>query len=1095
MAGKNKPRIWTTIEEYENNVSVDELKQEEFFSKPEEVLGEQTEKSGIDRRDFLKLSGMASIFSMVSCSERPVQKIIPYVNAPEEIIPGIANYYASSSDEAGASVVIKTREGRPIQILPNELDKFSANGLNSRAQASIYDLYDPARARNPLKITEGKEKKINFSTAVKEIAEKTKEGRVALLSSSINGLARTKVVEEFLKTFKDSRHVVYTATTNEQLTEANKINFDTENLAFYRFDKADYVLSLGGDIVGDGRLALKYAKDLAKKRDVIKNKDMSRLTIFEPSMSSTGLMSDYHYKVRNEDMAMVALAIANQIVTIDGNSVYTSNNDVRNVLQNYSPKAVEEKLGLKEHSVSKVAKDLWKNRKKSIVYAEGNSNRTKNGVLLHTAVNFLNSILENVGKTIDYETNIDLLSGGSKADFLALVEEMNAGKISTLFVYDTNPVFFLGKDLKKKFIQGLKKVETVISFADRIDETAKFAHYLLPVSHSFESWGDREYTKGLYSIVQPTIAPIWNTKMFEESLMALASASDSKAFKDKKGQTLEYLTFIKNIWADFHKKSKISESFDKFWIKFVRDGIYETITDREETHKAYKFDISSLTKYKFEENTSDLSLSIFVSPIIYDGKQNNNPYLFELPDPVSKITWDNFVAVSPGFAKKYGLKINDILSLDVDGHRFTIPMNIQPGQRDDVLTISAGWGRTSVGPIGNGEEDFDGNNLGLGFDAFAITRSNEFSGLNVKFLGKTDHYKNVMGEYRLANLQGHQHLDDKFRSIEVDKSKHHDENFRPVVFETTLAEYKEDPTKAVHFHTEQIEKDVRNESLTNLWNNSNSQVHKYPGHRWGLAIDMNKCTSCNACTIACQVENNVPVVGKNEVLLGREMHWIRIDRYYVGDQENPHVIPQPMMCQHCENAPCETVCPVVATTHNAEGLNVMTYNRCVGTRYCANNCPYKVRRFNFHEYTKGQANKGFPQIGMGTAEGLDQLGYDMSTSPLQMMLNPDITVREKGVMEKCTMCNHIIREKKYEAKKQGVSVNELEFTVACATSCSADAIVFGDLNDPGSEVAKLRKEELAFASLGELNTLPSISYISKVRNQDEKIHLEEKKEH
>ena len=958
MAQKTQRRFWSTVEQFENEASVDALKNEEFYSKPEDAINEDLSvKDGNhvpsrSRRDFLKLSGMASVFSMVACSERPVQKILPYVNAPEEIVPGIANYYASSSDEGNSGVVVKTREGRPIQIMPNDLDKFAPNGIGGRAHASIYDLYDPDRAQSAKKLDrKGGSKDVTYEEAYEAIGTSLKEatGDVVLLTGALSGPTRDQLVKDFLATYPKGRHVVVDATSNDQFNDATKDSFGVDAAPHYRFDRADIVVTLGGDPIADARNAEKNAQGISKKRDVLNTGELSRIFSFEPTVTEFGMMADYRYKVRNEDMVQVAFAIAHQLVSIDQVTQYTNNDDVRNMLANYSPSSVEKHLGLHAKTIQKVAKSLWLNKGKSIVYSEGSANKSVNGKALHIATNFLNSILGNVGTTIDYEVNAGSGTLGSYAEVNTLISDMNSGNVSAVFVYNTNPSFFLANS--SDFNSALGKVKTVVSFADRVDETAKNGDYLLPASHSLESWGDREFVNGKYTVVQPTISPIWGTKQFEESLMAIAQKSGSKTFANN---TSMY-AYVRSVWTAKHSELKSTKSFDRFWIDFVRDGVVDTVSDRNADHKPYKFNTRVFNGLNVANTSNGLTLSVFVGSQVFDGSQNNNPYLLECPDPVSKVTWDNFLSLSPATAKANNIGINDLVQIEVNGKQHVMPLNIQPGQHDNVATIAAGWGRTSGGRVADGNEDLDGNYLGQGFDAFALTKDGLYSGMSLTLVGKASEYKMEVGDFRLANTQGHQHLDDKFRTIKVQKSDHHDENYRPIVFEGTLDEYKTKPNKIVHHHTDELTKDSKSEQMPNMWKNGDGQLHNYPGHRWGMAIDLNKCTGCNACVIACQVENNIPVVGKSEVLRGREMHWIRIDRYYVGDQEDPNVINQPMMCQHCENAPCETVCPVVATTHNAEGLNVMTYNRCVGTRYCANNCPYKVRRFNFHEYTKGNA--------------------------------------------------------------------------------------------------------------------------------------------
>jgi MoCo/4Fe-4S cofactor protein with predicted Tat translocation signal len=1087
MSDKNIRKYWSTLEQYEEKEIVEKLKKEEFFSKPESILkegGELNKESvaadDLSRKDFLKLSGMASVLALVGCSERPVEKILPYINAPDEIIPGVANYYSSSSDEGSAAIVVKTREGRPIRLDLNKLDKSSGEGLSVRAQAAIYDLYDPARARMPVKLDRlgsAKPEETSWQAAEYDISEKIKQtnGDVALLTGTINGPMRNRVVSDFLKSFKSSRHVMIDAFTDDSVLEANYASFGKAVLPHYHFDKAQSMVFLGADPLADSRELTVNEAGITKNRKIVDNNiAMSRIHSFEATMTQIGMIADYRYSVKNEDMAKIAFALLNLLLA---KSSYANDRVISLAVSQYPADKIEKDLSLEKGTISKVAQSLWDNRGKSIVYSEGNANRSINSKALHTAVNLLNSVLGNVGKTIDFEHSVGNQSLGNHAEFEKLVADMESGKISTLILYKTNPIYF--SELSDRFQKALMKVKNLVSLNDRVDETTRYFDYLLPSTHTLESWGDREFLSGKYTIVQPTIHPIWDNRSFEESLMSIASSYGSTVFKKADGSVMSSYDYLRMVWKDIHKSSDIAADFETFWVTFVRDGVFDANQNRSNGHKELSFNASAFSGISVKDSKKTMTLSVFASPIMGDGSQNNNPYLFEIPDPVSKITWDNFLALSPKKAKELGLKIDDLVKVTVNGKSFNIPLNVQPGQHHDVATIAAGWGRNSVGLIGNGD---DGK--GQGINTFSMLKDGIYSGaeLSIEKTGMT---------YKLANVQGHQHIDETFRYLEL--HDHHKENYRPIVFEASLNEYKEDPKAVIKYHTKELTDQIRNKELANMWNLSKENVHKYPGHRWGMTVDLNSCTGCNACSIACSVENNVPAVGKNEVLRGREMHWIRIDRYYVGEDENPQVINQPMMCQHCDNAPCETVCPVVATTHNGEGINVMTYNRCVGTRYCANNCPYKVRRFNFHEYTAGDATKGFPQtedifgIALGTTEGLNVKDYDLSQYPMNMVLNPDVTVREKGVMEKCNFCSQRIRDAKYEAKLKGVSANEVGFTVACAQACPTNAIVFGDMNDPKSEINELRKTQRVFGSLSELNTEPSVAYLARIRNQDEPV--------
>ncbi len=968
MSQGNQSRLWSTLPEYEDAQSVEQLKKEEFFAKPAAVLNEDNEVveeqvADPSRRDFLKLSGAAAVLSMVSCAERPVEKILPYVNAPEEIIPGVANYYASSSDEAKSSILVKTREGRPINVMPNDLDAVSGKGLNSRAFASIVDLYDPARAMKPLKLNrKGGAEEIAWEVADSEIADaiSTATGDVALLTGTMNGPTRERLISDLNSSIKNFRHVMVDATSNDQLLSANEKSFGTKNLAHYDFAKANAIVFLGGDAIADGRDLPNNIIGIAENRRVVNKNNMSRLFSFEPTMTETGINVDYRYSVRNEDMAVVAMAIANELVVKHG----LGHSSAAAVLAGFEASTVEKDLHLKSGTIQFVCESLIANKGASIVYAEGAANITEHGEALHIAVNFINSALGNIGKTIDYTVNNGNQSLGSMTAFNALVEDMLAGKVSVLLLNGTNPAYFYADKVKLK--TAFSKVKTLVSLNDRVDETTHYFDYLLTSTHSFESWGDREYIHGNYTIMQPTINPIWDNRQFERSLMILATQAGSRVFEAADGSVLDVYAYVRDTWRAIHKREKIAASFE-------RDGVYNSVKDRSK-YEALAFNASALNGLSPKASKSKLTLSVFVGSTKGDGTQGNNPYLMEAPDPVSKVSWDNFIALSPDTAKDLGLWINDLAEVSVNGQKIIAPVNIQPGLHKGVATLAAGWGRTAAGPIGDGEENADGSFKGQGVNAFALLSNGHFSGHTVSLT-------KVEGEYKLADSQGHQYMDDAQRFIDL--HDHHKENYRPIIFETSLSEYQEDPEHVVKYHTEELTKAIKEDKVDNLWSLSTEDVHKYPGHRWGMVIDLNSCVGCNACVVACQIENNIPVVGKAEVLLGREMHWMRIDRYYVGTSEQPEVVAQPMLCQHCTNAPCETVCPVVATTHNQEGLNVMTYNRCVGTRYCANNCPYKVRRFNFHEYTKGNATKGLPGV-LGTdSHSLKQKYYDLSAYTLK----------------------------------------------------------------------------------------------------------------
>ncbi|MCB0278118.1 MAG: TAT-variant-translocated molybdopterin oxidoreductase, partial [Calditrichaeota bacterium] len=821
MTRKNTRRYWSTLEEYEQLEQVEKLKTEEFFSKPESVLGENSDEdqSGLSRRDFLKVSGAAAVISMVACSERPVEKIIPYVNAPEEITPGLANYYATSSDVGNAPVVVKTREGRPILIDKNDLDVTGATGLTARASASIYDLYDPARARFPMQVGRKAAKaasdavKIDWATADNEIATSIagSGGEVVLLTGTLNGPSRKKLVADFLSTYPSGRHIQVDAFSNDDLRQANLESFAIDEMPSYSFAKADYMVFLGGDVLADSRDLARNSGEIAKTRRFAEDDvRMSRIVSFEPTMTEIGMLADYRYMVKNEDMAKVAYALVNEILP---STAFANQLQIRAAVGAYTASSVEESLGLKSGVIKTVAENLIANKSKSIVYAEGLSNQTKNGKALHVAVNCLNAILSNLGATVDFEVSTGNQSNGSIQALADLVADMNNGKVGALFVYGTNPSYFYHD--ATAFENALKNVKTLVSLNDRLAETSINFDYLLPSTHILESWGDREFVKGKYSIVQPTIAPIWDNRSFEESLMSIASQSGSSAFKSSDGKMISMYDYLRNVWRAKHRELNIIAPFEKFWVSLVRDGILDVSKNRYSTYSSkLSFNPAAFSGLQLSESTG-MTLSIFQSSTIGDGSQNNNAYLLELPHPVSKICWDNYVSMSFATGRKLGININDVVTVTVNSKKITAPVNLQPGQHHDVITLAAGWGRTAVGRVGDGE----------GVNAFTLSSARQFSGLDVQVA--------ATGEtHRLVNVQGHQYLDDKVRFTEL--HNHHDENYRPVVFEASINEYKENPKDLVKYHTEALTEEIKGKKLDNMWGRNKENFHKYPGHHWGM---------------------------------------------------------------------------------------------------------------------------------------------------------------------------------------------------------------------------------------------------------------------
>jgi len=651
--------------------------------------------------------------------------------------------------------------------------------------------------------------------------------------------------------------------------------------------------------------------------------------------------------------------------------------------------------------IPKLGNELLNNKGKSLVVCGTNNIETQ------VIVNGINSFLENYGKTISFN-NALFTKQGLDQDMINFASNINDYK--AVIFYDCNPVYDLPES--EKLSSGIKNIDLSISFSSIPDETSVLIKYVCPANNYLESWNDFNPKEEIYSLAQPCIHPIFNTRQEQESLLKWANI-----------QT-EYYQYIKNIWkSEVYSKTERLFDFEGFWNKSLQDGVFEI--PKKSSEPNFKFDISSIKIV--DAKKSDLELQLYESVNIGSGKYANNPWLQELPDPVSKVTWDNYAAISVALAKEKKLKSGDIIKIN---DSITIPVLVQPGQAKNTISIALGYGRTVAGK--------SGKDVGVNVTDFVKLESQRNYSLNNISIEKTSDFS------ELATTQSHDSMEG-----------------RDIIRETSLEEYKEKPSAGNERHKE-LEK--HHQSLY--------KEHEYKGHHWAMSVDLNSCIGCNVCVVACNSENNIPIVGKDEVLRAHEMHWMRIDRYYAGDPENPEVVRQPVMCQHCDSAPCENVCPVGATNHSSEGLNQMAYNRCIGTRYCNNNCPYKVRRFNWFDYNNADALGG---------NLYDPHGMTMDLP--RMVLNPDVTVRAKGVIEKCSFCVQRIQEKKLTAKLENRGLQDGDIKTACQQACPANAIVFGDLNDKESEVYKLFKQERKYHLLEELHTLPSVGYLTKVKNK------------
>ena len=944
-------------------------------------------KRSTSRRDFLKVFGFSfgSAAILASCS-RPVQKALPYVIQPPEVTPGKASYYASGfwDGHEYSGILVKTRDGRPIKIEGNILSAFNGEGTTARVQASVLSLYDDARLKNP----SINNKKDSWESVDEQIIRQlgkinSESGEIVLLTPSIISPSTKKLINDFGSGYRNFRWVQYDAVSYSAILEANSLCFGKAVIPDYHFEKASLVVSVNADFLGTWLAPVHFIAGYASGRNPDNRKNgMLRHIQFESGMSLTGANADTRKKIKPSDELTLLTDLYNKIAEKTGGTKLDGSNFTEDLTD--------------------LADSLVKCAGKSIVVSGTNN------VGIQVIVNAINSLLGNYAQCIDLENNLNIASGiDSKIETLA--NDLSSGKIRALLMYNVNPLYDFPDP--KKFLAGIQKTELTVNMTGALNETVGKAKYECPVNHFLESWDDAEIVPGQLSLSQPCINPIFNTRSFQDSLLIWS------------GNKISYHDYIKNNWEKvYFPYSKIT-GFRNFWIESLRSGVFRYNTLPGKTSSFNKEALSAIKNITGVKTEDGMEVVITESVSIGTGMHANNPWLMELPDPVSRQCWENVAAVSVRDSEKLGIKMGDLLKLS---EGLILPAFIQTGQADGTISVALGYGRTNSGPVCS--------NVGINLYPF------------VKIAEGTRNYWFTIGKPENTRKQSQLALTQVHNTMEG----------RPIVRETVLSEYIKDPSSGNELHKEF---ETTHKSLY-------PEV-KYDGFHWGLAIDLNACVGCNSCVIACQAENNIPVVGKAEVTKRRIMHWIKIDRYYSEDPDDPKVYFQPLACQHCDNAPCENVCPVSATNHSSEGLNQMTYNRCLGTKYCINNCPYKVRRFNWYRYTN---NKAFD---FNTASDLGK-----------MVLNPDVTVRERGVVEKCSFCVQRIQEKKLQAKLENRVLKDYEIKPACMQACPAGAIVFGNLNDKESKVSALFSDPRCYHLLEELHTLPNTAYLTKIRNEE-----------
>ncbi len=1006
---ENKNKIyWKGIEERESTPEFIKTLDSEFPAKPEEVgaLFDTTklQNSEVSRRSFLKAAGFSLAGTMfASCVRAPIEKSIPVLVKPEEITPGRAYWYATTCAgcNAGCGILTKNRDGRPIKIEGNPEHPLSGGGVCAVGQAMVLGLYDSQRLHKPVVNQESTSwEKVDVAIN-KKLADIT--DNVYFLTGTITSPSTRAAIKKFLSRFRNAEHIEYDPASYSAILDAHEENFNQRVLPHYHFDRAEVIVSFNADFLSTWLSPVEFTRDYTAGRHVEEGSTrLSKHIQLEGQMSVTGANADRRIKITTAEGRSLLFAIAKKLANKSGSR-----------FPDWQAGTVDTAI------VDEIATELWRARGKSLVICGLNDTGAQ------SAVNFINEKLGNYGKTLNIQRPSRQWNGNDSR-VQALLARMKAGEVNALFIADSNPVYTLPN--AEEFSAAFRQLSLTVSFSDHQDETSSLAQYILPAPHFLESWNDAEVASGIISVSQPTVQGLGQARSVRHTLNKWSGAGDND------------LDSMKSFWRqNIYPRQSGAGSFQEFWDNSVHNG-YAAL--RPEPISLSAFKMGQKAPQPMQANTAHDSydLVLYQKAGMLDGRHAHNAWLQELPDPVTKAVWDNYVCLSAATAKKAGVKNGDVVNVTTGDVSFELPAIIQPGQHDKVVAVALGYGRMGTERFANaGPEWLEGKPTlkageRVGKNGFVFVSQTEDGFL----LNNTVELSATGKHVDLALTQTH-------HSVTVPEELGGQR--RNLVRETTLAAYVKDPASGNH---------EKHESLQ-LW----EQDHKYEGHHWAMAIDLGKCTGCSACVISCQAENNVPVVGKDEVFRRREMHWLRLDRYYSGDEDNVGVLHQPVMCQHCDHAPCEGVCPVLATVHSDEGLNQQIYNRCVGTRYCANNCPYKVRRFNWFDYRQKDSREN-------------------------LALNPDITTRTRGVMEKCSLCVQRIQEAKAESIRQGIALADGDIKLACEQSCPADAIVFGDMNDPDSRISKLINDPRHYRMLEEMNFRPTVGYLTKVRNrQDE----------
>ncbi len=985
LASAQGPRYWRSLEELSNSEGFSEMLEREFPNQAGSWL------DPVGRRGFLKLMGASlALAGLTACTKMPEEAIVPYVKQPEDLVPGKPKFYATAMPFAGAAtpVLVESNMYRPTKVEGNPQHPMSMGAADPFAQASILGLYDPDRSQTLSYLGETRTWG-NFLGAIRAPmnAQKGMQGAgLRFLTETSTSPSLAAQIGALLKAYPQAKWYSYDPVNRDAARAGSKAAFGQYVDAHYHLEAADVVLSLDADFLSGAQFPgfLRCSRDFMARRKMEQGVKMNRLYVVESTPSTTGAKADHRLPLRASDIETFARDLS---AAVTG-----------------TPAAAGAGGDARAQFIAAVARDLQQSRGASVVIPG-----ELQTAAVHALAHSINQALGNAGKTVMYTEPVEVNPGEQTARLRELVDDLNANKVNILVMLGGNPVYNAPADFN--FEQAIRKVEVSVHLSLYHDETSRLSQWHIPEAHYLESWSDARAQDGSVTIIQPLIEPLYQGKTAHEVV---------GAFSDQPG--VNSYDLLQAYW----KAQPGAGDFDGFWRRSLHDGFVSSTVLPFKNISA-KADSGSASPANGAPAAAAGGLEIIFrpDPTIYDGRFNNNGWLQELPKPLTKLTWDNAVLISPALASARKLENRDVVEVELQGRKVKGAIFILPGQAENSVTLHLGYGRTKTGRTG----------ANTGFSAYTLRTSAAPYFAGDATLAKTG------DEYLLASTQSHNLIDNK-RSLTGEEAEHRD-----LIRVASVEEFEKNPGFA-HEHSEEIPRDLT------LYPN-----YEYTENKWGMAIDLNSCVGCNACVVACQSENNIAVVGKEQVDLGRALHWIRVDTYFEGhDLANPATHFQPLPCMQCENAPCEPVCPVGATVHTTEGLNTMVYNRCVGTRYCSNNCPYKVRHFNFLLYS------------------------DYETPSLKLMRNPEVTVRSRGVMEKCTYCLQRITAGRIASEKENRPVRDGEIVTACQQTCPTSAITFGNMNDPESKVSKLKAGARNYSLLADVNTRPRTTYIAGVRN-------------